>query len=152
MPSYCFDTSAFMQSWRDVYPRDVFPSIWKRMEAWCGDETIVAPMEVRRELVKQEDDLAEWVKARPNGLFYPTDEELWHITAEVMALPEFQRIIETGRHGADPWVVGLARLTNTAVVTEEGRRRRPNIPAMCEDFGVRSITTLGFLREMGVRL
>lgn len=122
------------------------------MQVWCEDETIVSPNEVRRELVRQEDELAAWIKERPTGLFYPIDEDLWALTAEVMALPEFQRIIETGRHGADPWVVGLARLTNTVVVTEEGRRRRPNIPFMCERFGVRSITTLGFLREMRIRL
>ena len=70
--------------------------------------------------------------------------------AEVLNVPEFARILETGRNQADPWVIALARIVDRGiVVSDEGRSRnpakKPKVPDVCDYFGVQCIKFHEFL-------
>jgi hypothetical protein len=41
-----FDTSAYLNGWRDHYPPKTFPSVWKLIEDAMVDQRIIAPREV----------------------------------------------------------------------------------------------------------
>lgn len=113
---------------------------------------IRSPDEVLRELRRQEDELSKWATERKH-LFCPVTDELWIATQEVMNVPEFARIQERGHNGADPWVIGLARLDGLTVVTEEIRHgKKIRIPAICEHFGIRCLRLMDLLRETGFKL
>ena len=49
---YCFDTSAFIEPWRDYYPLDVFKPIWDFVADSINKGLIISPVMVKRELEK----------------------------------------------------------------------------------------------------
>ena len=146
---YCIDTSAILDGCVRYYPPDVFPALWKNLEAMIEAEELIAPEEVLREIEKKEDDLHKWAKAH-GSMFYTLDEPVQRATTEI--LTEFPRLVdsEKERNRADPFVIALAKILDCPVVTGErasGTRDRPKIPIVCDHFGVRYLNLLGLIRE-----
>lgn len=58
-----------------------------------------------------------------------------------------------GKAGADRWVIALARVHELSVVTDEEPSRnvakKPKIPGVCRDYGIKPINILGLIRENG---
>ena len=149
MEKYCLDTSVLVEGWVRLYPKDVFPSIWGKIEEMVADGRLLSPDEVLNELKKQEDDLHKWAKGQ-TGLFHPLDIDLQRATQEI--LTEFPRMVESGksRHQADVFVVALARITGRTVVTQETpsvNSNKPKIPNVCKHYAIRCIDLLSLLRE-----
>ena len=65
---YCVDTSAWLDGWRRYYPRDVFPTLWTKIEGLVATGQIISSEEVYVELAKKDDDLHGWIKARKREL------------------------------------------------------------------------------------
>jgi len=63
---YSLDTSGLLDGWVRYYAPEVFPSLWKQMEAAAADGTIVAVQDVLLELERQDDDVFAWAK-RPSS-------------------------------------------------------------------------------------
>ena len=80
--------------------------------------------EVRRELEKQDDDLTAWCNKQQN-LFVAIDDEIQILVAEI--LQNYPRLVESGgrRFGADPFVIALAKIHKSTVVTAEQRTNNP---------------------------
>lgn len=149
MEKYCLDTSVLVEGWVRLYPKDVFPSIWGKVEEMVADGRVLSPDEVLNELKKQEDDLYKWAKDQ-SGLFHPLDIDLQIATHDILTV--FPRMVESGksRHQADVFVVALARMTGRTVVTQEAlsvNSNRPKIPNVCKHYGIRCIDLLSLLRE-----
>jgi len=79
--AYCFDTSALIECWSRSYPPDVFPGLWVKLDELVTQQEVLCPEEVRIELARQEDELAKWVKVRPQ-LFVPLGEDIQRATTE----------------------------------------------------------------------
>lgn len=150
--AYCLDTSCLIEAWDRRYPPDVFPQLWATMEQCCRDGTLIAPDEVRVKLEAKADALLDWAKSN-SQLFIALDGEQMVETQHVLA--EFPRLVGqlNNRHRADAFVIALARVRDCAVVTEEGASipARPRIPLVCDHFGIRCITTVQLIRELGLR-
>ena len=146
---FCLDTNVFVESWARRYPIDVFPSFWRRLENWAEKKVVLAPIEVRNELQKIEDELFHWVKDRP-FIFRDVDEKVQLKLAEIMA--KFPRLVDTkkGRNVADPWVIAQAQSESAIVITEElpGGGKSPKIPDVCEALSIPYANTLQLIREM----
>ena len=56
-PGYVIDTNALIDLWRRRYPRDVFPTLWQKIEGLIKSGELVAPQEVLNELQRQHDEL-----------------------------------------------------------------------------------------------
>jgi len=61
-PGYVIDTNALIDLWRRRYPRDVFPTLWQKIEELIKSGELVAPQEVLSELQRQHDELYLWAK------------------------------------------------------------------------------------------
>ncbi|OHB74310.1 MAG: hypothetical protein A2Z25_23310 [Planctomycetes bacterium RBG_16_55_9] len=61
-PGYVIDTNALIDLWRRRYPRDVFPTLWRKIEGLIKSGELVAPQEVLNELQRQYDELYIWAK------------------------------------------------------------------------------------------
>lgn len=109
-----------------------------------------AIQEVRVELERQEDALLAWALAQ-DGLFVEFDEEVQKAASEVLA--RFDRLIDanSGRSGADPFVIALAQVKNCAVVTEERARSaiNPRIPDVCAGYGIPCFNIVHVIRTEG---
>ena len=114
-----------------------------------------SPEEVRHELERGTDDIAEFLLQR-DGVFAPLDEALIAAVMEVQAQCDDLADQEGERNRADPFVVGLGMVLNGTVVTDERRRRDPNarrkIPDACDHLHVPWRNWFEFLREVGWQL
>ena|SRR5579871_1082688 len=149
--AYCIDTSAILDGWVRYYPRDVFPTLWEKLEELIGLGRLVAPDEVLRELSKNDDELHEWARLQI-GLFCPLEEEIQIATAEILGA--FPKLVnnERNRSVADPFVIAVAKVRKLSVVTGEKRKgnlARPKIPDVCEVYGIKCLTFLDLMKTEG---
>lgn len=146
---YSFDTSALLDGWNRFYPRDVFPGLWEKIEGLIEAQEIIATEEVKIELEKKDDDLLKWIKGH-NGFFIPIDEPIQ--TAVIEILGRYPQLLKasSGRSGADPFVIGLAKVRNLKVVSGERPSSSPNkpkIPDVARSENIECLTFMEFIRE-----
>jgi hypothetical protein len=136
------------------------PGFWDQLDEKIDRGDIIAPMEVKIEL-KSPEDLVAWVKQRPN-IFRELDQEFQTSASEVIGRIQEdakakQLILKPNQLQADPFVVALARINGTVVVTEEKPGRspaqgRPKIPDLCDWYDVEYVDLFGFMRAEGIVL
>ncbi len=149
--AYCIDTSALLDGWVRYYPRDVFPTLWDKLEKMIAGGRLVAPDEVLKELSKNDDDLHKWARLQ-GGLFYPLEDDIQIATAEILAT--FPKLVnnERNRSIADPFVIAVAKARKLFVVTGEKRKgnpSRPKIPDVCDAYGIKCLTLLELMKNEG---
>lgn len=102
---YIIDTSSLIEM-KDKYPEIVFPSVWRKMEELFKQGRLIAPEEVKDELMDEE--LKKWIKNKEK-MFIKANKEQAEIQIEIskkftfLAKPE-----KIGGPNADPWIIALA--------------------------------------------
>lgn len=145
---FCLDTSVFINGWNKRYRRDVFPSLWESLDAILRSGTAFSCEEVYRELLFQDDELTQWVKARKNCFENPTEDTVLSLGELIHNYPNFAAQGGTG-NDADPWLIVHAKLANAVVVTDEQAAnvkstKPPKIPNICDLEGIRWMTPIEF--------
>jgi hypothetical protein len=79
---YSLDTSGLLDGWVRYYAPEVFPSLWKQMEAAVADGTIVAVQDVLLELERQDDDVFAWAKRHVT--FVALEDEIQASATEIL--------------------------------------------------------------------
>ncbi len=150
---YCIDTSAWLDGWARDYPQEVFPSLWDKLAESIEAGVLKCSEEVYVELEKKDDGLHDWLKAHKQ-VVVPIDEGIQATVLQLLAI--YPRLVDTHRNRsqADPFVIATAERLgrDTVVVTGEkprGKLDTPKIPDVCEVRGLRCITFLDMLRELG---
>jgi Domain of unknown function (DUF4411) len=146
-----FDTSAYINSWRDHYEPATFPSVWELIAAAINDGRIISPREVFNELVKKDDEVAAWAKER-EGLFIEPSAEVQLLAGQIYAQLPNPGI----RDAADPFVIAEAQIRAMTVVTYEGRNYGgptknwdKRMPGICQQLGVACCTVPQALKTLG---
>ena len=106
-PGYCIDTNALIDLWRRFYPLDIFPSLWKDLEALIPEDYLIAPREVLNELEKWDDELLKWAKNHKK-MFKDLDYDQMQQVTKV--LKDFPSLVDPDKTtpDADPFVIALA--------------------------------------------
>lgn len=151
MAKYVFDSNVFINL-QQRQPRDIYPSVWKKIEELMDDGTIISSREVYEELSLGDDSLAEWAKNRKEQ-FLPSEECIQEKVR--MILLEYRGLVEGGkkRNNADPFVIALSQEKECILVTEETKSNSivaPKIPNICEAIGVKYTNFVGFVRNMSI--
>lgn len=145
--TYCIDTSALLAAWNERYPIINVPNFWNLFDQWVSQGKIISPIEVRNEIKKKEDGLADWLKNR-EAMFVELEEDIQRAAREILVqFPLLTKGIE-GRKIADPFVISLAKARGCTVVTEEGpgSPNRPRIPLVCRHFRTPCVNLLGLIQ------
>jgi hypothetical protein len=148
---YCVDTSAWLDGWQRHYPRDVFPSLWAKLDEVIDAGEIICSEEVYIELERKADDLHDWVKDR-KVMLVPLTARIQETA--IALLSDYPRLVDTlrGRSKADPFVIATAiERQGSIVVTGEyatGRLDKPRIPDVCEAKGIACISFLQMIRDL----
>jgi hypothetical protein len=152
---FVFDTSAYINGWRDHYPPETFPSVWQLIETAFGDGRVLSPREVYNELTRKDDDVADWAKERMHGFAEPSED----VMRAAGTIFEHELPASGDRDAADPWVIAEARIRDLTVVTYEGRtfsgaptseqRWSRSMPGICLRLGVGCVTLPEALGELG---
>ncbi len=144
---YSVDSSALIHAWRRAYPPKNFPPFWSRLDDLIEEERLYSSLEVLNEIKRKDDDLYEWCKRR-YGIFLPIDETLQDHVIEIMGT--YPRLVDTvtGRSGADPFVIGLARMHDPEwIVLSEENPGKQRIPDVCKAENIRCIRFLQMIQE-----
>jgi len=150
VPVYCIDTSSLINL--KHYPKDLFPTIWQKIEELAKNEQLISPLEVYREVSYVKDKICMWC-VKHKFIFIDPDNN------QRRALPQVKKeydkshwdfqIQKTGAW-ADPWVIILAMSRKGVVVADEGAGKT-KIPTICQQLNIRCIDKFGLLRELGVK-
>lgn len=154
MKRYCLDANVFIQAWNDYYAPDQCPEYWEILDQLAKDKQVFCPEEVKREIDKQDDELKEWLKARPHFVHDITPNVQKNLR---VVLQGFPRLVDTkkDRSMADPWIIAHAMAVNAVVVTKEmpvgPNAKAPKIPDACDHFSIPWINDFQLARELGIR-
>jgi hypothetical protein len=166
---YCLDSSVFIQAHRTYYAFDLLPSFWTVLEELASSGIIVSPVAVFSEIIRGQDELAEWAKSQKKILFTEPDNDVNEALGQIADFANDRYYdghwIREFLNGADPWVIAQAKAHNLVVVSMEGKkiteeedrvtkkfRGEIKIPNMCGHFGVTCMTTYDLLRKLGISL
>lgn len=150
---YCFDSSAFIDSWRRYYPPDIFPSVWEEFERLINEGRIIVPKEVEKELLNGNDELKEWFKKHSQSVRKYTVEQLNLVKKVVADYPKASDYNKVKEFHADPFVVSLAKIEDLIVVTFEGNNgdtNNPRIPFLCKKYDVECCNMIKFFQNEGL--
>ncbi len=146
--AYCIDTNALVDLWRRLYPKDVFPSLWKNIEELIRSGALITPREVLNELEQIDDDLLKWLKTQ-RSMIVGLQSEHQDRVKEILRI--YPTLIEPNKTipDADPFVIALAMTESAIVVTNErlaGPGGRPKIPNVCLKYQIKCLNLLEFFR------
>lgn len=149
---YVFDSNIFINL-QQRQPRDIYPSVWGKIDDLMESGIVISSQEVYDELERGDDALSEWAKTRKE-CFLPSDIPIQERVRKILS--EYRGLVEGGkkRNNADPFVIALAQELQCSVVTEEGRSNSiiaPKIPNICDIYKVPCLNFVSFIRKMNLK-
>lgn len=159
--AYVLDANVFIEAARRYYAFDLAPRFWDSLIQHATDGHVLSVDRVQDELLRGNDELAEWAKQHFGNKFESTAEA--DVIARYRELMEWvqaqEQFSDAARadfaSGADGWLVAYAQVHGRVVVTHEvpspEARRKVPIPNLCQAFDVPWVDTFTMLRELGVR-
>ena len=158
---YAIDANILITANRRIYPFDIAPAFWRQLIAKGSDRLILVDR-VRDEILRNEDQLAKWLKENANLMSLRLSADLnvvqsyRRIINSVVENPQYKEAAKTEFAGvADSWLCAHALTYSYTVVTEEihepGSKRKVKIPNVCKEFSIEYINTIQFIRELGIK-
>ena len=150
-PRYCIDSSVLINIIRG-YPRDLFPTIWEKLERLIKEDKLVSHIEVYNEIKNGKDSLLVWCKQNKK-MFIDIDD------CQRMEIKKIQKKynpsywnLEINKNGpwADPWLIALSICENLILVTDEGNSEN-RIPYIANILKVKCLGRIDFFREIDVK-
>ncbi len=159
--SYLLDANIFITAHRQRYPFDIVPSFWKQLIDRAADQVMIIE-KVEEELLRGKDELTEWYEeqsAHFTVLNIPTQEVIASYRQIINFVNESEQYTPSAKEEfasiADSWLCAYALASNATIVTlevyQQAAKRRIKIPNVCENFNVRYIDLLKFMREVSMR-
>ena len=146
---FCIDTSVFINGWNKRYRKDVFPTLWEKLDAMLTIGSAFSCHEVYLELTHQADELAAWAKERRLCFEDPSENTILTFKEIIHHYPNFAAVGGAG-NDADPWVIAHAKLAGAVVVTDEQPAptqrptKPPKIPDVCEALEIKWMPPIDF--------
>lgn len=146
---YCVDTSSLINL--KPFRRDVFPTIWRKLEDMIKNGELIAPMEVYGEIEIGKDIIHNWCKDY-KGMFKDIDE------CQIQKLQEVEKQYDkqyweneiNKPKWADPWVVALG-ICEEAIIVADEKNTRNRIPAISSALGLECLELIDFFKEIGIK-
>lgn len=147
---YCFDSSAFINSWRRYYSPSVFPTLWDKFAELIIEDRIIMPKEAEKEIMNGRDELALWFKEHNQCVKKYTAEQLQIVQEIVNKYPKVSQYKKVRPYHADPFILALAKIENATVVTYEGNdgnHEDPKIPQLCVEYKIQCCDMITFFQK-----
>lgn len=152
---YCIDTSSLINlipPWKkDVYRRDVFPTLWEKLENMIRMDELISLIEAYEEIKVGQDEIYEWCK-KNRKMFKDIDDCQKQNLLEVKKQYDknYWDIEISKPRWADPWVIALSICEEAIVVADE--KNLPNkIPFISKKFNLTCLSLLDFFKEIGIK-
>jgi len=146
---YCIDTSSLINL--KPFRKDVFPTIWNKLEDLVQNEELIAPIEVYGEIEAGKDYIYDWCKSN-KSMFKDIDECQIQKLAEVRLKYDktyWQNEINKPKW-ADPWVIALC-ICEEAIIVADEKNTGNRIPMISSTFGLKCLELIDFFKEIGIK-
>ena len=146
---FTLDTNILINLQRH-YPRDVFTTLWEKLETDAETGRVCICAKVLDELAVGGDEVFEWARDCPNFTCKITLEEL-EISASISK--QYSKWVQQTKNEADPFIIAHAVDTGKHIVTNETRAgegvqsQNQKIPNVAEAFGVKTFELFDWLRH-----
>src|SRR3990172_2261980 len=125
---------------RKVYPPDVFPGAWVKLDELVASGRVISVENVQQELAGQDDEVFRWAVANP-AVFLALTSEI-QLQAAII-LNDCPTLIDPRRprSNADPFIIAVAMCHRCILVADEvpsGSPLRHKIPDVCRCPGDRA--------------
>jgi hypothetical protein len=157
---FVIDTNVLIEAYQRYYAFDLAPKFWCEIINHVNAGSVVCVDRVRAELIKGNDDLAEWIKTCGCSFIPTTDPKTIAAYRKLMQWAgEEERFLPQARAEfatvADAWIVAFAAASGNIVTTLEmpaiNSRKRIKIPDACNAFSVPFVDTFTMLKRLGVK-
>ncbi len=147
-PRYVIDSSCIIEGRNSIYGADIFPVLWSNIENLITKHKLYIPEAVIAEVAEiHTDDPASWVNTWKNGQFVLSASD------KQRALDVYASLVPTAppkvAGKADLHIIGIAKVLEATVVTQEKPPGTNKIPTICSNEGVDCISLMGLMRQEG---
>jgi len=160
---YIIDANVFITAHRQLYPFDIAPSFWDQLVEKASDKIIIIIEEVQKELLRNKDSLTEWYTSQSSNftvLRIPNQEVIESYKKIINGINGNNKYKQSAKDEfasiADSWLCAYALAYGETIVTLEKHqteiKNRIKIPNVCEEFGIKYIDLLQFMRNIGIKL
>lgn len=160
--THLLDANSFIEAKNLYYPFDVAPGFWDWLRAQHGAGRIASITAVRDELLRQDDELADWARTLPSEFWLEEADAsqpalravaTWAMNSETQySMPARVEFLAA----ADYRLVVAGLSGDHIVVTRErpapASKKRILIPDACDAHGVRWTSPFDVYRRLGLRL
>lgn len=161
--SFLLDADAFIRSQKDHYGFDFCPGYWDAILTAHDLKKVASIIPVRKELLKGNDSLADWIKDRcPKSFFRDvkdievqrklTEINSWVMANQQYSMPARQQFLR----GADPWLIAYASVNGYVVATYEvaapESKAKVKLPDVADEFDVECSPPFEMLRALGAKM
>jgi hypothetical protein len=151
---YCIDASALINITRyPGYPRDLFPTIWEKLENMVKRGELISNMEVYEEIKKRQDSIYQWCKQN-KSMFKDIDDcqskEFENIKTKYDSNYWNTEINKPGPW-ADPWLIALSICEDTAFIVTDEKNTPNHIPYIANHFNKQCLNLIDFFKKTGIK-
>jgi len=151
--NFTLDTNILIRM-ANQYPREIFPSVWDRLEELIEAGKACICEEVHEEIRRGTDELYAWATGQ-SGFVCEIGAEEVNLAAEVAdAYPEWVR--ET-QNAADPFLIAHANVDQLTIVSDEREAgpgvipKNQKVPNVAHFYEVPCVNFFGMAMELGWR-
>lgn len=156
---YLLDANTYIEAKNQYYGMDICPAYWDWLDRQFALGTIASVDMIGRELKEGNDELANWVRERPDHFIRNDDALTQTLFTEIVQFVMEGDYNPGNRDNflakADPWIIAKAKAIGASVVTHEAvaaaNTRKVKVPNICQQFEVPCLNTFRFLRELEAR-
>lgn len=158
---YLVDANIFITAHRQRYPFDIAPSFWQQLVDKAADKIIIIE-KVEDEILRGRDELAQWYNEQRSNftiLKIPEQEVILSYSKIINSVNENEQYKQSAKDEfasiADSWLCAYALAHEATIVTlevyQQAAKKRVKIPNIYEEFDIRYIDMLKFMREIGMK-
>ncbi len=159
---YLLDSNILITAHRTLYPFDIAPGFWKQLIDKASNKIIIIE-KVSEEILKGEDQLTDWYLENKDNikvLEIPEAKVIESYGEIISRINVNDQYKETAKREfasiADSWLCAYGHTYNYTLVTNEkysaNIKNRIKIPNVCEEFNIKYINLLQFMREIKIKL
>ncbi|MDR3291998.1 MAG: DUF4411 family protein [Methanobrevibacter sp.] len=138
---YVVDSSLIIRrSKQDVYEFESFPTQWSNLDKMIKEGSIIAPIEVRKELLKTTNELEYWCNNHERMFIPPNNDIILELSFLEEKFLIWYHSKDDSKDWADPYLIAYAKAYDAVLVTQEGwypdrKEKNYSIPIVCSKLG-----------------
>lgn len=163
LPKYLLDADTFIRAFRQHYRFSICPAYWEALARFHEEGRLASIAQVKSELLRGKDSLANWVKKHlPDSFFKKTEDVAvikqysaisnWIANSATLSVEAKAKFASA----ADGWLVAYAGPNNYSVCTYEASaplsKSNIKLPDIATTFGVSCVPPYDMLEELKVRM